>query len=106
MRVRRQLPQVWVRLAVVTSRCSRIPSSDDGLIAVCSASRDECDVGQPMAARLLLTQPGGPSTAPVAVDVIGRYRRRLTTTQAYHTLTDNREIIPDIRRKSSSWGSG
>jgi hypothetical protein len=60
VRFSRLLPQVWVRLAVVTSRCSRIPSSDDGLIAVCSAGRDECTVGQPMAARLLLTQPGRP----------------------------------------------
>ncbi len=58
MRFSRLLPQVWVRLAVVTSGCSRIPSSDDGLIAVCSASRDECAVGQPVAARLRLTQPG------------------------------------------------
>jgi hypothetical protein len=33
--VRAVLPQVWVRLAVVTSRCSRIPSSDDGFVAVC-----------------------------------------------------------------------
>ena len=34
MRFGRLLPPVWVRLAVVTPRCSRIPSSDAGLLAV------------------------------------------------------------------------
>ena len=61
VRFGRLLPPVWVRLAVVTPRCSRIPSSDDGLLAVCSASRDECAVGRPIAARLLQTQPGWPT---------------------------------------------
>jgi hypothetical protein len=61
VRFSRLLPQVWVRLAVVTSRCSRIPSSHEGLIVVCSANREECAVGQPMAARLLLTHPGWPT---------------------------------------------
>jgi hypothetical protein len=74
VRFSRLLPQVWVRLAVVTSGCSRISSSDDGLIVVCSASRDECAVGQPMAARLLLTQPGWPTDCTCRGDVISDYR--------------------------------
>jgi hypothetical protein len=70
------LPQVWVRLAVVTSGCSRISSSDDGLIVVCSASRDECAVGQPMAARLLLTKPGWPTDCTCR----GRRNQQLSAT--------------------------
>jgi hypothetical protein len=90
VRFRRLLPQVWVRLAVVTARCSRIPSSDDGLIVVCSVSRDECAVGQPMAARLLLTQPGWPTDCTCrgrrnrtlsAADVV-EMQRRLTNCQS------------------------
>jgi hypothetical protein len=98
VRFSRLLPQVWVRPAVVTSRCSRIPPSDDGLIVVCSASRDECAVGQPMAARLLLAEPGWPTGCTCR----GRRNQRLSATMMSWIRRSAIEFESNGYRDSSS----